>query len=344
MEVFTLDVCSRTQDFMLYNSKENPRNYPRAILPSPTVIVGRRIRELANAGKNILLKGYTMGGGECVSAIKEAVKKVKVFAFEKPALTINDDIEKVRRLGIEIVDEDVAAEVVVMKDVFLEDFEKFLGLFGVEIPELIAVAVQDHGFSPKVSNRIFRFTKIREMLEKDCSVFSLIFGEKNVPEEFNRMKSVIESVKDYAESVGRDVRVFVADTSFAAISGCYLAVKEFPALLINFGNSHTVGAVVNREGEILSLFEHHTSVVAKMDFHEFVKKFLRGEITNEDVVRQGGHGALVKEVAEVREILATGPNAKLFGFREVAPLGDVMTVGNAGLVKMLEENDELAGV
>lgn len=343
MLIFTLDVGSRTQDFMLFDSNENPRNFVRAILPSPTVILGRKIRRLAEEGRDVFLAGYTMGGGAVSQAVKEAVGKVNVFATEKAALTINDDLEKVKEIGVKIT-ESGEGEKIILKDVFLESYEKFLESFSLEIPEIIAVAVQDHGFSPKLSNRVFRFQKVEELLKKNGTIYSLIFDENSVPEYFNRMKSVVESVKDYGESTGRDFRVYVADTSFAAVAGCMLAVNNFPALLINFGNSHTVGAIVDKSGEVYSIFEHHTRILMNADFHEFLKRFVKGEITNEDVLEQGGHGAFVKEVVEVNEILATGPNAKLFGFKEVAPLGDVMTVGNAGLVKMLSENEGLAGI
>ena len=343
MLAFTLDVGSRTQDFMLFDSNENPRNFVRAVLPSPTVIIGEKVRKLANLGKDVFLTGYTMGGGAVSKAVKEAVRKVRVYSTEKAALTIDDDIERVKELGV-IVTESGRGEKVILKDVFLESYEKFLESFSLEIPEIVAVAVQDHGFSPKVSNRVFRFQKVEELLKKHGTIYSLIFDEKSVPEFFNRMRSVVESVKDYGEKVGRDFRVYVADTSFAAVAGCMLSATNFPALLINFGNSHTVGAIVEKDGEVCSIFEHHTRILANLDFHEFLKKFVEGEITNELVLKQGGHGAFVKEVVDVKEILATGPNAKLFGFREVAPLGDVMTVGNAGLIKMLGENGELAGI
>ncbi|WP_290902881.1 DUF1786 family protein, partial [Ferroglobus sp.] len=144
MLVFTLDVGSRTQDFMLFDSNENPRNFVRAILPSPTVILGRKIRRLAEEGRDVFLAGYTMGGGAVSQAVKEAVGKVNVFATEKAALTINDDLEKVKEIGVKIT-ENGEGERIVLKDVFLESYEKFLESFSLEIPEIIAVAVQDHG-------------------------------------------------------------------------------------------------------------------------------------------------------------------------------------------------------
>jgi len=57
MDIFTLDVGTGTQDFLLFRRNENIRNCPKAILPSPTRIVAERIRRVADAGKDILLSG-----------------------------------------------------------------------------------------------------------------------------------------------------------------------------------------------------------------------------------------------------------------------------------------------
>ena len=46
-----------------------------------------------------------MGGGPCSSAIRAHIKAgLKVFSLPEPALTLHDDINKVKKLGIQIVD------------------------------------------------------------------------------------------------------------------------------------------------------------------------------------------------------------------------------------------------
>ncbi|RLI73208.1 hypothetical protein DRO97_07885, partial [Archaeoglobales archaeon] len=62
MAVFTLDVGTGTQDFLLY-SGENIRNNLKMVLPSPTKIVARKINNATKQRKDIFLTGYTMGGG-----------------------------------------------------------------------------------------------------------------------------------------------------------------------------------------------------------------------------------------------------------------------------------------
>lgn len=349
MEIFTLDVGKGTQDFLLYLEGENIRNCPKAVMPSPTKIVAERVRKLAEDGRDILLTGYTMGGGPSSRAIAEAAKKVRVYAFERPALTINDDLDRVRAQGIEIVDsrpESGNLAEVEMGDVDLKAFSSLLSSFGLSLPDRLVVSVQDHGFSPGESNRKFRFRMFEKVLRKSPYLESFLYPADRVPEHYNRMQSVVKSVRDYCEGAGRDFELYVIDTVFSAIAGAMLDVVEFPALVINFGNGHTVFAVVDRDGRIYSLMEHHTSIVRKMDIRMLVGQFIRGEITNDDVYEQGGHGAYIDSVVEVRDFVATGPNAQLSDFREANPVGDVMVVGNVGMINLLKSHEfyNVAGV
>ena len=344
-KIFTLDIGLGTQDFMLYIENENPRNFPKLVMPSPSKIIAEKILKLARKGKNILLTGYTMGGGANTIAIKQALKKVKIYAFEKAALTISDDLNKVREMGIEIVksyDNNVEAEIVEMKDVDLYAYEEILKIFNITLPEKIAIAVQDHGFSPNESNRRFRFKLFEKMIKKSPYIHSFLFPASKIPKEFNRMRSVVECVEDFGNENGREFDIYIADTVFSAIAGCMIDVKDFPALLINFGNGHTVGAIIDRDGKIHSLFEHHTSIIKNIDIKKFIDDFIKGKIDNEDVFNQGGHGAYIGDIVDVRDIVVTGPNSRLVEFREANPFGDVMLVGNAGLIEMMK--NAMAGV
>ncbi len=349
MDIFTLDVGTGTQDFLLFRNNENIRNCPKAILPSPTRIVAEKVRKASESGKNILLTGYTMGGGPCSRAIKEAARKVRVYAFEKPALTINDSLDEVRKDGVEVVrmrPDDTSLVEIRMGDVDLNLYSSFLSMFGIEIPEHVIIAVQDHGFSPDESNRKFRFRVFEKILRKRPYLDSFLYSRKNIPEFYNRMRAVAESIGDFERQHGVSLDLHVIDTVFPAVAGAIMDVKEFPAFVANFGNGHTIFAVVDRDGRIYSMMEHHTSILRKMNLEELVEKFTRGELTNEDVFQQGGHGAFIDEVVDVRDFVATGPNSSMSSFRTANPVGDVMVVGNAGMVKLLmgDEFFKLAGV
>ena len=349
MDIFTLDVGTGTQDFLLFRENENIRNCPKAILPSPTKIVAEKVRRLADKDRNILLTGYTMGGGPCSKAIRDAVKKVRVYAFEKPALTINDNLDKVKREGVEVVNEkpdDSNLVEIKMGDVDLSTYSSFLSLFDIEVPENLVIAVQDHGFSPDESNRRFRFRVFERILKKRPYLDSFLYSKKNIPDFYNRMSAVVESIEDFEKENDISFNLHVIDTVFPAIAGAMMDVEKFPALIGNFGNGHTIFAVVDRDGRIYSMMEHHTAILRKINIDEVVRKFIRGELTNEDIFQQGGHGAFVGEVVEVRDFVSTGPNSSMSSFRTANPVGDVMVVGNAGMVRLLMRDEffKLAGV
>jgi len=346
MELFTLDVGSGTQDFLLMKD-ENIRNCPRMILPSPTRIVARRIGDATRRGKDVHLVGYTMGGGACVRAIKNHINAgLKVYAEERAALTIADNLEKVRQMGVELRSPEGDVVSIEMKDVDLPFFKHVLESIGEELPSTIIVAVQDHGFSPHESNRRFRFRMFEEMLKRSGYLHDFLFHSEKIPAEFNRMQSVAQSVKDFCNDEGIEIELYVIDTVFAAVAGCMLDAREFPALLLNFGNSHVVGAVVDDDGFVHSLFEHHTSIMrakGEQGIKDFVNRFIEGEITNADVFEDGGHGAYVRDVVDVKDVVATGPNVHLCNYRIANPAGDVMIVGNLGMVSLFENLKEEQG-
>ncbi len=344
MNIFTLDVGAGTQDFFLYNPQENLRNCIKMVLPSPTKLVANKVRECTSSGEDIVFTGFTMGGGPVTKAVKDHLNAgLNVYAEEKAALTFSDDLNKVKNMGVQLVGSPDDSDACQIK---LRDFDfQFYSHLLQEVKEkadVYVVAVQDHGFSPHESNRKFRFKKLEEVMSRSGYIHSFLFPSSQIPEEFNRMQSVVDSLKG---EVNTD-NLFVMDTVFAAIAGCMLDVREFPALLINFGNSHTVGAVIDSDGLIHSFFEHHTSILRGRGLEgieEFISSFLKGEISNEDVFNDGGHGAYIRDVVEVNDSAITGPNMRLSPRRVANPMGDIMVTGNLGMIKAyLGDNFDLS--
>ncbi len=344
LKALTLDIGTGTQDVLLYESDKNLKNCVKMILPSPTRLVASKMQRATEEGKNILLTGYTMGGGPCKFAARKHIEAgYRIISLPKPALTFNDNLKKVKEMGIEIVDEFEEANMqntlkIKLRDVMLSEYNSFFTSLNIELPDKIFVAVQDHGFSPKMSNRKFRF-KIFEETVKKGNVFSFFYPSNKVPEYFNRMRSVIESINDFGEENGLEFDAYVIDTVFAALIGALNDAKEFPAFIVNFGNSHTIGAVINEDGEIHSMFEHHTSILRKRGrewISDFLKRFLDGEVDNEDVFNDGGHGAYVKDVIGPKDFISIGPNAELSPYR-MAKIYDTMIAGNLGMIRAYRE-------
>lgn len=329
--VFTLDVGSTTQDFLLFAEK-NLRNCPKAVLPSPTRIIAGRIER---ANEDVFLYGYTMGGGAITRAVVKHIERgFKVFATKRSALTFADNLEKVKEMGV-LITESCDAFKIKTADVDIEFFSNLIEKIGYPMPQLFAIAVQDHGFAPNESNRIFRFKMFRKIIEKERYLDRMLFSERELPMEFNRMFDAMRSIKDFCEG-----DVFVTDTSFAAISGL-ANFSKLPALLINFGNSHTTAAIIDKDWEIKAIVEHHTNILREKGrdyIRWFFEKFVKGEIDNDYVLSENGHGCYIREVLDLKCILATGPNAQLGDYEELK--GDPMIVGNLGLLAMLSKRGE----
>ena len=138
----------------------------------------------------------------------------------------------------------------------------------------------------------------------------------------------------------------IMDTGPAALLGSTLDPHyREPALVLNLGNGHTIGAVM-MDGRITALFEHHTSAMTPERLFAFSKGLSDGTLTNAQVFEDGGHGAHVEEAPGARSIgsvMVTGPNRGLilgsdafWPFGEItpaAPGGDMMTSGCLGLIE-----------
>ncbi len=327
--ILTVDVGAGTQDIVLFKENTNPENSTKFILPSPTRMRAKEIEEATRTGQPIYLRGHVMGGGAITFALKKHLSKgIKAYAEEKPALTFSDRIENVKSWGV-IIDEPCnTCREIILKDVDENLISGLLNLAGEEIPETMLIAVQDHGFSPYKSNREFRFEKFVEILRKDSSLASLLFSEKTLPGSFNRMSAIYEYLKG---------DIHVMDTVFSAMLGASTEINRFPALVINFGNSHTVFGIIDEDFRIHSLLEHHTSILKRKNLKDTISRFISGKTTWKEIFEDGGHGCVIFDVVEPEEIVVCGPNTDIFfssGLegRKVYPSGDIMISGNVGLL------------
>src|SRR5262249_20836476 len=146
-----------TQDIFLYDSNLDIENGFKLILPSPTMMVHRRLKQLLPSGIPILLTGYQMGGGPSAWVIEEYARAgIPVYMTPSAATTSNDEMEKVEALGIRIVADDEVADLkskvesLELKDFDFELISKTFKDYGVSVNDLdaIAVAVFDHGNAP----------------------------------------------------------------------------------------------------------------------------------------------------------------------------------------------------
>jgi len=330
MTLLAVDIGRGTQDVLVYDPGRPAENCEKMVLPSPTVVVARRIREATARGEGIFLDGFTMGGGDSVQAISEHMRKgLPVFATEAAALTIHDSLEKVRSLGIRIVAHQPSDTTLIRTTDYMGgELRAALGAFGVGFPRNFAFAVQDHGFSPGESNRIHRFRVMGEVLEGGGWQVWALARDPPLP-TMTRMGALREQAPG----------ALVIDTGAAAILGalCDPRVKEKAAdglTLVNAGNAHTF--CVNLQGEeVCGIFEHHTHALDRDHLLTLIGRLRDGTLTNQEIFREGGHGAQVHRPLPAEHLAVTGPNRKklLSDAYQAAPFGDMMLTGCFGLVR-----------
>ncbi|MDD1658457.1 MAG: DUF1786 domain-containing protein [Methanomicrobiales archaeon] len=331
MTLLAADIGRGTQDILVYDPRIPVENCVKLVLPAPSVVFGMRIRKAREEGRSVHLTGTTMGGGENVRAVSEHIRAgLAVSATREAAKTIHDSLDRVKGYGIIISEEPTGTGAVTIRlsDWMGEEIRQALELFGVPMPEHVACAVQDHGFSPDVSNRIHRFQVLRSMLEEGGWRIDALAPDPPLP-TMTRMLALRAQVPG----------ALVIDTGPAAVMGalCDPVVRRMAGegiTLVNAGNAHTLAFTLQGE-EVSGFFEHHTSSLDQEHLEALLGKLRGGTLTNDEVFREGGHGAAVHRPLDTPHVAITGPNRSrlLPDAYHAAPFGDMMLTGCFGLVR-----------
>lgn len=332
--ILAIDIGGGTQDILIYDPKEKIENCYKLVLPTPTVLIGGKVAKARDEGKAIWLTGYLMGGGRVVREIKNHLKAgLDVYSTSEAALTINDNLIEVQEMGVRISETKPSQE---CEEIYLSDFSRqeldqvFLA-FDIKWPEKLAMAVQDHGFSPEASNRLFRINHWKRFINNGGQLEKLVYMDP--PEYMTRM---VAMKKQWPNSV-------IMDTGSAAMWGalCDPIVKEWGEkgmVVLNIGNQHTVAFLV-RKNRVYGVFEDHTKLLDQGSIKDSVDKLRAGTLEHQEVFNRGGHGAYIHEDYKGfpgdTPIVVTGPNRQLvndMGYYFAVPCGDMMLSGAFGLV------------
>jgi uncharacterized protein (DUF1786 family) len=295
-------------------------------------MIARKINQATRARKAVFLTGRLMGGGSSSQAVRDHLSAgLPVYAQSKAALTIRDDLDQVAQMGIQIIDS-APAEALEVKSGDIQE-AALAGLFesfGLVLPDIRLVAVQDHGFAPQASNRRFRFKQWEDFLISGNSLETLLY--QDIPVHLTRMKAVQETWP----------QALVMDTGAAAILGALEdeQVKKIGShriLIINIGNEHTLAAWMV-DGHMAGIFEHHTFFLNREKLLTDLKGFVSGKLTNEQVLQDQGHGCLNNAPWKGRfpPLIVTGPRRGLLAQAKVlmaAPFGNMMLSGCFGLLR-----------
>jgi uncharacterized protein (DUF1786 family) len=361
MKILSVDVGTGTQDIFLYDSQLHIENGFKLIVPSPTMIVHRQVKATTKTRTPILISGVMMGGGPSAWAVEAHARAgLKTYATPAAAKTLNDELDKVRALGIEIVSDDEAAALpdsvqrIEFRDFNLPAIKRALSPFGVDLSDLdaIAVAVFDHGDAPAgVSDRQFRFDYLDERIRKKKSLASFAFLADDISPIMTRLQAVADSAGNL------DCPLVVMDTAPAAVLGASfdpVVSQREKNIITNIGNFHTLAFRIGEKG-IEGVFEHHTGEIDLPRLETLLHALADGSLKHEDVFDDMGHGALMYSDDKFEfgndgfDVVVTGPRRSMFNRKSqirnrkslrpyfAAPFGDMMIAGCFGLLAAAAE-------
>ena len=226
MKILTVDVGTGTQDIFLYNSNLDMENNYKLVVPSPTMIVHRQIKQATAHGEPILLSGVTMGGGPSTWAAEEHLRKgYAVYATPAAARTLNDDLEAVQEMGVTLVSEDEAGNLPGdVRRFKLRDFD-----FPVDRQSLPNLrnqpgspgrrgrgSVRPWECAASISDRKFRFDYLDERIRKVNKLSAFAYRAEDVPLIMTRLQAVVDSAPEV------NFPLVVMDTAPAAVLGATL--------------------------------------------------------------------------------------------------------------------------
>jgi uncharacterized protein (DUF1786 family) len=367
MKILTVDIGTGTQDIFLYDSNLDIENGFKLVLPSPTMMIHRRLKQLLSSAMTtqtrtpILLSGHQMGGGPSAWAIEEVARAgIPVYMTPSAATTLNDELAKVEALGIKIVSEEESKKLNVkgleLKDFDFELISKTFEDYGVSLKDLvgIAVAVFDHGNAPAgVSDRQFRFDYLDERIKAKNSLAAFAYLSNDIPKIMTRLQSVADSAGELP------CPLVVMDTAPAAVLGANFDTKVTAykqKIICNVGNFHTLAFRLGEKG-IEGVFEHHTGEIDLIKLESLLQRLADCSLKHEDVFNDMGHGALMYSQEKFKfgkdefDVVVTGPRRSMFSLtpslsREerglvrpyfATPFGDMMIAGCFGLLAATAE-------
>jgi uncharacterized protein (DUF1786 family) len=344
MRILAVDMGTGTQDILLFDSAGPAENSIKLVMPSATTIAAGRIRRATAERRPVLLTGVIQGGGPCHWALEDHVREGQTaYATPDAARTFDDDLDRVREIGVRVVADDEAAaldgvERIELRDLDLTAIRRALSAFDVPVEfDGLALGCLDHGNAPPdYSDRLFRFDHLRRVVERENDLLSFSYLPQELPVYLTRARTMV------ASAAGEGPIVFL-DTGPAAALGALQdaqVARQERRLVLNLGNMHALA--FHLEGtRIVSLYEHHTGELSDEQIDDFSERLAAGALAHDEVFGSKGHGVYYtgEPSTNGRPFVAlTGPQRLRLKDSRLqpyfaAPHGDMMISGCFGLVR-----------
>ena len=346
-----VDVGAGTMDVLCYDMRSE--EHFKAVVKSP-------VRTLAEAAENLpgnlLITGTEMGGGALSGVLERRSKEAEVIMSASAAATIHHNPEKVRSLGIKIVDDIDTADLQQHQayhmlrtgDLELDRLEEIVKGLGISLSfDVVGLCAQDHGRAPEgVSHLDYRHKIFKTRLDENPFPHGLLYRDDEIPANLSRLKAMSESAKMLSAD-----EIYVMDSGMAAILGASMdwRVREKKrTMVLDVATSHTVAAALEG-GEMAGFFEYHTKDITLERLETLLEALAEGRLNHEEILKEGGHGAYIRKALgfQIREsIVATGPKRRLveqsrLPFIFGSPLGDNMMTGAVGVLEAIRRRKEL---
>lgn len=347
-----LDIGAGTMD-VLYHDTGTGVQY-KAVVRSPVLTVAEKAQRLSG---DLLVLGSEMGGGPVSRVLVEKAREAKVILSASAASTLHHSMEKVRSLGITVVDDTVVEALLeegrypslLLGDLEHDRLESLISTgFGVPFSfDVVGICAQDHGVPPEgVSHLDYRHQLFKAVLDRNPFPHALLYRADEVPVSLNRLRSIALSAKRLPAD-----RVYVMDSGMAAILGAsldYHAVSREKVMVMDLATSHTVGASLEH-GELAGFFEYHTRDITLRKLEALLVDLAEGRLRHEKVLEEGGHGAYLRKAIGFNQgemIILTGPKRHLMASSSLsvipgAPMGDNMMTGTAGVLEAIRRREGL---
>lgn len=337
-----IDVGAGTMDILCWDKTTG--EHFKAVAMSPVRHIALEIEQVQGP---LAVTGTEMGGGPVTEALKRRAAEYEVLISPAAANTLHHDMDRVKAFGLVLADDRRLEQAisngthtaVVLGDIQPARIKQIVESLGVAMDfEVVALCAQDHGVAPKgVSHLDFRHNLFQDMLDANPDPGSLIFSADDVPEVFNRLRSIAGDAR-----LLNARKVYIMDSGMAAVNGAAKdphAHNKAPVVVLDVATSHTVVAAL-RGGQLSGMVEYHTRDVTLDRIETLIQELADGEIQHEKILAEGGHGAYLREPVgfeNIEAIIATGPKRDLLSGSHLpilwgAPWGDNMMTGTVGLL------------